>query len=272
MLVCFLPPKTTPARKKNESTACTATLAFVRGLSPTFRSLSRAQARILPPALPLTLLPLPHTERTYDQESNSRFCARLSIARDGCLDSTTHARNPLAGVHGQGSACRRGRHDHDLVSPVSNLTLSPELNNFRLGRFYYSHHSNVFAWDAELRSGGPQGRVVCRASKGFSSSFKVSLADGRGCDCVSTGVMAATHEFKSPSGTPYKWKNVGACRTAPCIASGERTDFFEVGSQGTLGTAQNLRCGSSTLLSLNGRIAFALRELTRESDVGSSPI
>ncbi|GAA5842692.1 hypothetical protein JCM3766R1_005754 [Sporobolomyces carnicolor] len=75
--------------------------------------------------------------------------------------------------------------------------------------FYYSHHSNVFAWDAELKSGGPQGRVVCRASKGFSSSFKVSLADGRGCDCVSTGVMAATHEFKSPSGTPYKWKNVG---------------------------------------------------------------
>ncbi|GAA5980636.1 hypothetical protein JCM5350_003572 [Sporobolomyces pararoseus] len=76
--------------------------------------------------------------------------------------------------------------------------------------FYYDHHSNFGGWDAELKAGGPAGPVVCRASKGFSSSFKVNFPDGTQAECVSTGLMSVTHEFRSPStGTHYKWKNVG---------------------------------------------------------------
>ena len=76
--------------------------------------------------------------------------------------------------------------------------------------FYYDHHSSFGGWDAELKAGGPAGPVVCRASKGFSSSFKVNFPDGSQAECVSTGLMSVTHEFRSPStGTHYKWKNVG---------------------------------------------------------------
>jgi len=77
-------------------------------------------------------------------------------------------------------------------------------------RFYYDHHGKFGGWEGELKAGGPEGPVVCRAKKGFSSSFKVNFPDGGETDCVKTGMMSVTHEFRSPSsGTPYKWKNVG---------------------------------------------------------------
>lgn len=107
------------------------------------------------------------------------------------------------------------------LSPIPPLTLECHSQGFT-GRdqiltedgthimFYYDHHSSGFGWDAELKAGGPQGPIVCRASKGFSSDFKVELPDRRQTECVKTGLMSVTHEFVSPtSGTSYKWKNVG---------------------------------------------------------------
>ncbi|GAA5877959.1 hypothetical protein JCM16303_002793 [Sporobolomyces ruberrimus] len=76
--------------------------------------------------------------------------------------------------------------------------------------FYYDHHTGFGGWNGELKAGGPEGPVVCGAKKGFTSSFKVQLRDGREFDCARTGMMSVKHEFTSPiSGTPYKWKNVG---------------------------------------------------------------
>ncbi|GAA5964167.1 hypothetical protein JCM3765_005362 [Sporobolomyces pararoseus] len=112
-------------------------------------------------------------------------------------------------------------HNPQYPQPIPPLTLECHSQGFT-GRdqvltedgttimFYYDHHSSFGGWDAELKAGGPAGPIVCRASKGFSSSFKVNFPDGRQTDCVKTGLMSVTHEFRSPStNTPYKWKNVG---------------------------------------------------------------
>ncbi|GAA5854097.1 hypothetical protein JCM3766R1_003583 [Sporobolomyces carnicolor] len=75
--------------------------------------------------------------------------------------------------------------------------------------FYYDHHSHfVGGWEGELKQGGPEGPVVCRASKGWSSSFKVAFPDGRESHCVKTGLMSVTHEFVSPtSSTRWNGEN-----------------------------------------------------------------
>ncbi|GAA6007549.1 hypothetical protein JCM11491_004203 [Sporobolomyces phaffii] len=113
------------------------------------------------------------------------------------------------------------RHHPAEQQPVPPLTLECHSQGFT-GRdqiltedgttimFYYDHSTSFPGWHGKLKAGGPEGPVVCRAKKGFSSSFKLALGDGPEFDCVRTGVMSVTHTFTSPvSGTPYKWKNVG---------------------------------------------------------------
>ncbi|GAA5903313.1 uncharacterized protein JCM6883_002758 [Sporobolomyces salmoneus] len=113
-------------------------------------------------------------------------------------------------------------HQPQAQTPVPPLTLECHSQGFT-GRdqvlveegsdtimFYYDHHSGFGGWSSELKAGGPEGPIVCRAKKGWTSDFKVQLPDGREADCVKTGMMSVTHEFVSPtSGTRYKWKNVG---------------------------------------------------------------
>ncbi|GAA5980638.1 hypothetical protein JCM5350_003573 [Sporobolomyces pararoseus] len=75
--------------------------------------------------------------------------------------------------------------------------------------FFWKYHNKLSGWESEFREGGPEGTIICRVKKGLSSSFVLSLPDGKEAEGVTTGHSIA-REFVSPfSGTRYKWKNVG---------------------------------------------------------------